>query len=168
MDTLKLIKNVLDVPGVEGVCFHDKDGELLYADMPSFMIEEVYEDLLRRVVMLYEAVETHFVPVDDYLLKFHDMQLMLRKGKDYGMLVLAQEQVNQMSLRMVTTMALRQLNVDALRALHPHAGRQDAAEARNHHAPAPSTPARQPEPAVAGRAARPTRPPTRLYRGRSY
>ncbi|MDP0499070.1 MAG: hypothetical protein Q7P63_03130 [Verrucomicrobiota bacterium JB022] len=171
MDTLKLIKNVLDVPGVEGVCFHDLDGELLYADMPSFMIEEVYEDLLRRVVMLYEAVETHYVPVEDYLLKFQDMQLMLRKGKDYGMLILAQEQVNQMSLRMVTTMALRQLNVDALRLLHPHAGQNAKAAGTNGHAPAAApapTPAAQEPAAAALRAVRPTRPPTRLYRGRSY
>ena len=100
MDTTKLIKNIMDVPGIEGICFHDLDGNLLYAQMPSFMIEEVYEDLLRRVVMLYEAVETHYVPVEDYLLKYHDMHLLLRKGQDFGLLILAQESVNHMSLRL--------------------------------------------------------------------
>lgn len=105
----KFVKNILDVPGVEGVCVFDRDGAVLYNELPSFFVEELFEDLARRVISLYETVDENFIPSDDYLLKYSERWIFLRRGNGILLLVLATQEVNRVSLKMVTNMAIKNL-----------------------------------------------------------
>lgn len=105
----KFIKNILDVPGVEGVCLFDQDGRVLSNQLPAFFVEDLFDDLARRVVSLYETVDENFVPCDDYLLKYSERWLFLRRGNGTFLLVLASSAVNRVSLKMVTNLALKNI-----------------------------------------------------------
>ncbi len=105
----KFIKNILDVPGVEGVCVFDAAGRVLYNELPPYFIEELFDDLSRRIASLYETVDENFIPCDDYLLKYSERWIFLRRGQGTYILVFAVPSVNRVSLKMVTNLAVKNL-----------------------------------------------------------
>lgn len=173
----KFIKNILDVPGVEGVCVFDKDGGLIENLLPAYFVEELFDDLARRVISLYETVDENFLPCDEYLLKYSERWIFLRRGNGIFILTFAEPMVNRVSLKMITNMAVK--NVKATSKLGgPAAVSKPAPVAPTTPAPAPqmpvapATPSVEPEPtpdaAPEGRrrVARPR--PQRSYRGSNY
>lgn len=171
----KFVKNILDVPGVEGVCVFDKDGGLIDNQLPAYFVEEMFDDLARRVISLYETVDENYIPCDDYLLKFSERWIFLRRGNGIFILVFAESNVNRVSLKMVTNLALKNIKSQsrgpgaaAPRAATPAPAPQAPAQ------PAPPAPAADPvppaapeeEPVARKRVARPR--PSRSYRGSSY
>lgn len=187
----KIIKNVLELPGVDGACILDKKGNLLHNALPEFFLDSFLDDLARRVKTLYEAVDENYMPCDDYLLKFPQKYIRLRRSRHVFLLVAIDPSVNQVSLRMVTNIVLKHLTpkvVGEMRAIlaeptidiaaEPEATPAPAAPA----APTPPTPvasapvpAPEPEPepepvnkapARGERVARPR--PSRSFRGTRY
>jgi hypothetical protein len=182
----KVFDNVLDIPGVDGICLFGLDGDVYLNRMPSFLTPDVFADALRRISALYETMDENFLPCDDYLLRFSEKWILFRRTDQAVLLVLAAETANFASTRMVTNMALKHLTpaalaefapvqsaseppAPALRAptgstptpfsAHPFAQTTPAATA-----PAP-TPAPEPTPAPA--AAEPAKG-VRMFRGRAY
>lgn len=108
----RLVKNILDIPGTEGIAFFDREGNLLSKSMPDLYLDDVFADLGRRIVATYEVVEENFTTPDDFILKFPGRWIMMRRGADYTLLLLTTDEVNLMSLKIVTNMALKQLKLD--------------------------------------------------------
>lgn len=166
----KFIKNVLELPGVDGACIMDKKGVILHNELPSFFLEDFLDDLSRRVTALYEAVDENYVPCDDYLLKFPQKYIQLRRSRHVFLLVAVDPSVNLVSLRMVTNLVLKHVTPKILGELRASL-----------QAPEPSIPEVEVSPPEAApkneetassapqRGSRVIRPrPTRSFRGSNY
>lgn len=181
----KVFDNVLDIPGVDGVCLFGTSGQIYLNRMPSFISQEIFSDALRRITALYETMDENFLPCDDYLLRFAEKWILFRRTDQAVLLVLAAETANFASTRMVTNMALKHLTPAALAELEPSsaAGAAPAPAARLgssatatpfsnspfQQAPA-AAPAPAPEPVAAAPAleAAAAHKPVRMFRGRAY
>lgn len=157
----KFAQNILELPGVEGLCLVDAaTSALLRNRMPSFIPEFVFDTALRRVCSLYEAVDENFQPADDYVLKFAGKSLVLRRAGGVILVIFASDTAHLVSLRIVTNIVLKNLQgtpaiLAELRAAQVPVPVGVAAAAE----PAP-TPVAEPAPA----AAQPPKP-RRVYRG---
>ena len=180
----KVFDNVLDIPGVDGVCLFNTMGKVLINRMPSFLTPEVFEDGLRRITALYDTMDENFLPCDDYLLRFEEKWVLFRRSDQVVLLVLAADKANFMSTRMVTNMALKHITPALLDELTIAAGLKDAPTPAV-AAPAPvqavATLSAPPFPVasipvvkeapVAAPAAKPVTEapkPLRMFRGRAY
>lgn len=167
----KVIKNVLELPGVDGACLLDKKGKILHNELPDFFLDDFLDDLSRRITALYEAVDENYVPCDDYLLKFPQKFIQLRRSRNVYMIVAVDPSVNLVSLRMVTNLVLKHVTPKILSelrasqefiepALPPNLGSIPEVKPTP-EAEAPPPPARNSK-----RVLRPR--PTRSFRGSQY
>lgn len=177
----KVFDNVLDIPGIDGVCLFGLSGQIFLNRMPSFLSPDVFADALRRISALYETMDENFLPCDDYLLRFSEKWILFRRTDQAVLLVLASETANFASTRMVTNMALKHLTPAALAELSsPQVAPVPAVAAGMARTPAGSTatpfsappfPVATPEPvavAVAPVTAPEAAKPVRMFRGRPY
>ncbi|MDQ8206520.1 hypothetical protein QEH52_03305 [Coraliomargarita sp. SDUM461003] len=186
----KIIKNVLELPGVDGACILDKKGNLLHNALPEFFLDSFLDDLARRIKTLYEAVDENYMPCDDYLLKFPQKYIRLRRSRHVFLLVAIDPNVNLVSLRMVTNIVLKHITpkvVGEMRAILAEPPVQETATPEPAQAAVPTptpapTPAPQPAPAAEptnpepapenkapARGERVARPrPSRSFRGTRY
>ncbi len=111
----RLLKNVLDVPGVDGVCLFDRQGNFRPDWLPSYYLAPEFDQLLERCLSLYDTVDEHFVPCDDYLFKFPAKWLHLRRGRDTFLLIVSEASVNTSTLKMVTNLLLKYLTPEIIR-----------------------------------------------------
>ena len=142
----KFVKNILDVPGVEGVCVFDQEGRVVVNELPSFFVEELFDDLSRRVISLYETVDENFVPCDDYLLKYSERWLFLRRSNGVYLVILALETVNRVSLKMVTNLALKHIKSSKIGAPKPLESKPAAPPTGANPVTPPKTPEPEPTP----------------------
>jgi hypothetical protein len=110
----KLLNNILDVPHVEGLAIFNRSGNVLLKRMPSIFHDEIFGDLGRRIISMTETVDENFIPCDDYLLKYPGKWIMLRRTENIHLFLFCSEDVNVMSLKMVTNMAFKQLRPEML------------------------------------------------------
>ena len=110
----KIIKNVMELHGVDGACILDKKGNLLHNALPDFFLDDFLDDLARRVKALYEAVDENYVACDDYLLKFPQKYIQIRRSRNVYLLVAVDPNVNLVSLRMVTNLVLKHITPKVL------------------------------------------------------
>ncbi len=193
MEISKLFDNILDLPGIEGVCLFSTEGRMYLNRLPSFYSTELFADAQRRIVAMYETMDENFLPCDDYMLKFSERWLLLRRTDKHVMVILGGEKANLASTRMVTNMTLKHLTPAVIAQLD-NVARAAAPAAAPSNPPAPVTvaapvaastvkyplpPAPAPAPvpvatAPAVVAAPPeavpsgTKPSVRMYRGRAY
>ncbi len=177
----KVFDNVLDIPGVDGVCLFGLSGQVFLNRMPAFMSPEVFADALRRIGALYETMDENFLPCDDYLLRFAEKWILFRRTDQAVLLVMAAETANFASTRMVTNMALKHLTPAVLAEL-AHTAPAPAAVAPRvptgttatpfSGAPFPqaTAPAAEPPAATAAPVAVPgaNKPAVRMFRGHAY
>lgn len=176
----KVFDNVLDIPGVDGICLFSLSGQVFLNRMPSFLSPDVFSDALRRIGALYETMDENFLPCDDYLLRFSEKWILFRRTDQAILLVLAAETANFASTRMVTNMALKHLTPGALAELAPTAAQAPAAAPVAARAPTatpfsaapfPVAAVVAPEPAAVAPAPAPAaevHKPVRMFRGRAY
>lgn len=173
----KVFDNVLDIPGVDGICLFSLSGQVFLNRMPSFLSPDVFSDALRRIGALYETMDENFLPCDDYLLRFSEKWILFRRTDQAILLVLAAETANFASTRMVTNMALKHLTPAALAELAPTAAQapvpvpvaSKAATATPFSAAPFPVAAVAPEPAAVAPAPAPeVHKPVRMFRGRAY
>ncbi len=106
----KFTQNILELPGVEGLCLVDAaTAALLYNRMPSFIPAFAFETALRRVCSLYETIDESYQPTDDYVLKFTNKSLVLRRSGEVILLLLVADTAHLVSLRIVTNIVLKNL-----------------------------------------------------------
>lgn len=193
MEISKLFDNILDLPGIEGVCLFGAEGQMYVNRLPAFLSNELFADAQRRIVAMYETMDENFLPCDDYMLKFSERWLLMRRTDKQVLLVLGGEKANLASTRMVTNMTMKHLTPEVISLLEttakgavssaaPAAGASAVSSVkypvppspRLPVAPAPAAPAAPAVPVAAGPAAAavadPGEPakPTRFYRGRAY
>ena len=185
----KVFDNVLDIPGVDGVCLFGLSGQIYLNRMTAFISPERFGDALRRITALYETMDENFLPCDDYLLMFAEKWILFRRTDQVVLLVMAAETANFASTRMVTNMALKHLTPAALSEFDsatavptaaPAAAPAPAARMGSSttatpfsntpfQAPAAAAPAPAPEPAPApAPEAAPVHKTVRMFRGRPY
>ncbi|CAM3125021.1 hypothetical protein [Rariglobus hedericola] len=177
----KVFDNVLDIPGVDGVCLFGLSGQVFLNRMPSFLSPEVFADALRRITALYETMDENFLPCDDYLLRFSEKWILFRRTDQAVLLVMAAETANFASTRMVTNMALKHLTPAALAEFSPESPVAAAPVAVAARVPTGSTAtpfsappfppaAIAPEPVAPAAAAPATEvhKTVRMFRGRAY
>lgn len=117
MEVSKLFDNILDLPGIEGVCLFGSEGQMYINRLPSFLSNELFADAQRRIVAMYETMDENFLPCDDYLLKFSERWLLLRRTDRHVMLILGGEKANLASTRMVTNMTMKHLTPELVAQL---------------------------------------------------
>lgn len=147
MNIAKLIDNILELPGIEGLCLIGEDGRLHLNRLPAYLDDELLTSASITLAALYGEADSVLPGGDDILLRYEEHWLMLRRGPGFVLVLLARHDASQASARMVTNIALRHLDAATLATL------EDAPRA----AAAPST-------AAAGAAPR----PQRMYRGQAY
>ncbi|MGJ8639780.1 MAG: hypothetical protein ACSHYA_10330 [Opitutaceae bacterium] len=174
----KIVKNVLELHGVDGACILDKKGVLLHNSLPDFFLDDFLDDLARRVKALYEAVDENYMPCDDYLLKFPQKYIQIRRSRNVYLLVAVDPTVNLVSLRMVTNLVLKYVTPKVLSEMRKKLATEIISTPKE-VAPTPAPTAAPPEPeppvealpepAPAMRGTRVARPrPTRSFRGTRY
>lgn len=184
MEITKLFDNILDLPGIEGVCLFGTEGQMYINRLPSFLSNELFADAQRRIVAMYETMDENFLPCDDYMLRFSERWLLLRRTEKQVLLVLGGEKANVASTRMVTNMTMKHLTPEVMAALEGVARGGLPAPAAPVPAPAaasstvrppgsPAAPVIAPAPApaaLATEAPAATEPAkaVRMYRGRPY
>jgi hypothetical protein len=174
MEISKLFDNILDLPGIEGVCLFGFEGRIYVNRMPVFISPEVFSDAQRRITAMYETMDENFLPCDDYVLRYAERWLLLRRTDQLVLLILAGDKANMASTRMVTNMTIKHLTPEALAQLPVINDRpapapapapvtvEAAAEKSSDAGPAPAA-AAQPAPEVP-----PPSRPIRFFRGRPY
>lgn len=174
MEVSKLFDNILDLPGIEGVCLFGTGGQMYVNRLPSFLSNEIFADAQRRIVAMYETMDENFLPCDDYMLKFSERWVLLRRSEAYVMLILGGEKANLASTRMVTNMTIKHLTPAVLAQLESGAtGGAAPAPVPASASASVSTPP-MPMSAAAAQAAtipvaaKPAAAPVRMYRGRAY
>ncbi len=183
MEISKLFDNILDLPGIEGVCLFSTEGRIYVNRLPAFLSDELFADAQRRVVAMYETMDENFLPCDDYMLRFSERWVLLRRTERQVLLVLGGEKANLASTRMVTNMTLKHLTPQVMATLEAAAtslptslATTSAGAATIPPTPAPAAPA--PSGTAAPFAAAPTTATSvaslpegktvRMYRGRPY
>ena len=195
MEISKLFDNILDLPGIEGVCLFGAEGQMYVNRLPAFLSNELFADAQRRIVAMYETMDENFLPCDDYMLKFSERWLLMRRTDKQVLLVLGGEKANLASTRMVTNMTMKHLTPEVIAMLEgaakgavpatpkvetpvaqaPVVAAAPVVSSVRYPLPSPKpvtaapAPAGVSEPAAVGSSAsaEPVKP-TRFYRGRAY
>ncbi|MGB0370272.1 MAG: hypothetical protein ACPGN3_02915 [Opitutales bacterium] len=177
--TDRFIKNILDVPGTEGIVIIDSEEHILANAMPPYLEGLEFEDLGRRVQVVYDAVEDNFMHFSDVLLKFASKWIYLRNFENVTLVILTDPDVNIASLKMVTNLARKSITPEwvksALEQAPPatNGNHQKASAEIDLTVDAPKPAAEEPEPEelepVPAPAKREKAPrPKRLFRGNTY
>ncbi len=182
MEITKLFDNILDLPGIEGVCLFGTEGQVYVNRLPAFLSNELFADAQRRIVAMYETMDENFLPSDDYMLRFSERWLLLRRTDNQVLLVLGGEKANLASTRMVTNMTIKHLTPNVIAELAKAAKGSFPSPVPAAAVAATPAPVAKPEPALATAVAAPAAPapvaeapadiapkaPVRMYRGRAY
>ena len=171
----RLIQNITDVPGVEGVCLFDFEGKLAVNYLPDFFVAEMMGDLSRRIISLFQTVDESYLPCNEYLLMYSHKLLSIRRGQSVYILLLCDPSVSFVSLRMVVNLALKNITPDMLESAYnvaePPPASATPATPRLAPTAVPSPPSSQPsytaEPAPVPSRSAAVRP-KRTYRGSGY
>ena len=79
MSSDNLFQPTLDLPGVLGVFCLNPSGKVLANYLPSSYRDSIFRELGARCTTLLQAVDMSYTPIDEYLLRFEDHSLYLRK-----------------------------------------------------------------------------------------
>lgn len=146
MEINHLFENIVDLPGIEGVCLFDTSGRMYVNRLPTFFSNGLFAEAQRRIVAMYQTMDDNFLPCDDYLLKYSERWLLLRRNEGYVMLVLGGDKANLSSTRMVTNMTMKYITPANLSHLNGPPSATSARVATTPPVPLP-TPATTPAPA---------------------
>lgn len=111
------IKNILDIPHAEGAALIGDTDTILVNAMPSYLEQLSFEDLGRRVRLLFESVDENFMPFEDTLLKFEAKWIYLRRFDSVTLVILCDPQVSLPSLKMVTNLARKSITPEWLESI---------------------------------------------------
>jgi len=117
MEINKIFDNILDLPGIEGACLFNSEGRMYINRLPTFMVNDLLVDAQRRIIAMYETMDTNYMTSDDYTINFREHWLLIRRFDKHVLLVLGGEKASQSSARMVTLMTFKHLTRDVLEKL---------------------------------------------------
>ncbi|MEP6668385.1 MAG: hypothetical protein ABJF10_04485 [Chthoniobacter sp.] len=99
-----------DIPGVVGSFVLNDKGTLVSREMPSIYPDEIYPEMGRRLVGVYEAIALQVASLGDLVLKFEGSWFLCRRTAQCFLGILTTEVVNFPALKMATNVALKQLD----------------------------------------------------------
>jgi len=164
----KVFDNVLDIPGVDGVCLFGLNGQVFISRMPAFLTPDLFASALRRISALYETMDENFLSCDDYLLRFSEKWILFRRTDQAVLLILASETANFASTRMVTNMALKHITPAVLAELASSSAAPAVPAPSKAPVAAASVPAAPVAPVPAPAAPVEAPKPVRMFRGHAY
>ncbi|NBB78716.1 MAG: hypothetical protein GVY36_04625 [Verrucomicrobia bacterium] len=106
----------LDLPGVLGIFCLNASGQLLANYLPSGYRDSIFDELGARCTTLLEAVDMSYTPTDEYLIRFEEHSLYLRKTESCIIGVLCAGDVMLAGLRVSVNLLLKGAN-EAILAL---------------------------------------------------
>ena len=173
MEITKLFDNILDLPGVEGACLFSTEGPIYMNRLPPFITDELFADAQRRISAMYETMDENFLPCEDYVLKYTDRWLLIRRKDEQILIILASDSANMASTRMVTNMSMKHFTAENLGTLQAAQPLRQAAAPTVSAEPEPEEealpePAAKSPPPVAKEAPKEEKKHVRMYRGRPY
>jgi len=108
------MQNVLtalkDIPGVIGSFVLNDKGALVSREMPAIYPDDIYPEMGRRLIGVYEAIALQMASLGDLLLKFEGSWFLCRRTAQCCLGILTTEAVNYPALKMATNVALKQLD----------------------------------------------------------
>jgi len=108
------MQNVLtalkDIPGVVGSFVLNDKGALVSREMPAIYPDEIYPEMGRRLVGVYEAIALQVASLGDLVLKFEGYWFLCRRSAQCFLGILTTETVNYPALKMATNVALKQID----------------------------------------------------------
>jgi len=108
------MQNVLsalkDIPGVVGSFVLNDKGALVSREMPAVYPDDIYPEMGRRLIGVYEAIALQMASLGDFLLKFDGYWFLCRRTTQCFLGILTTETVNYPALKMATNVALRQID----------------------------------------------------------
>jgi predicted regulator of Ras-like GTPase activity (Roadblock/LC7/MglB family) len=108
------MQNVLtalkDIPGVVGSFVLNDKGTLVSREMPAIYPDEIYPEMGRRLVGVYEAIALQVASLGDLVLKFEGYWFLCRRTAQCFLGILTTESVNFPALKMATNVALKQID----------------------------------------------------------
>lgn len=100
-----------DIPGVVGSFVLNDKGALVSREMPAIYPDDIYPEIGRRLIGVYEAIALQMASLGDFLLKFDGYWFLCRRTTQCFLGILTTETVNYPALKMATNVALKQLDV---------------------------------------------------------
>jgi len=108
------MQNVLsalkDIPGVVGSFVLNDKGALVSREMPAIYPDDIYPEMGRRLIGVYEAIALQMASLGDFLLKFEGYWFLCRRTTQCFLGILTTEAVNYPALKMATNVALKQID----------------------------------------------------------
>jgi predicted regulator of Ras-like GTPase activity (Roadblock/LC7/MglB family) len=99
-----------DIPGVVGSFVLNEKGILVSREMPAIYPDEIYPEMGRRLVGVYEAIALQVASLGDLVLKFEGYWFLCRRTAQCFLGILTTETVNFPALKMATNVALKQID----------------------------------------------------------
>lgn len=99
-----------DIPGVVGSFVLNDKGALVSREMPTIYPDNIYPEIGRRLIGVYEAIALQMASLGDLLLKFEGHWFLCRRTTQCFLGILTTEAVNYPALKMATNVALKQLD----------------------------------------------------------
>lgn len=99
-----------DIPGVVGSFVLNDKGALVSREMPAIYPDDIYPEMGRRLIGVYEAIALQMASLGDFLLKFDGYWFLCRRTTQCFLGILTTESVNYPALKMATNVALKQLD----------------------------------------------------------
>lgn len=99
-----------DIPGVVGSFVLNDKGALVSREMPAIYPDNIYPEMGRRLIGVYEAIALQMASLGDFLLKFDGYWFLCRRTTQCFLGILTTESVNYPALKMATNVALKQLD----------------------------------------------------------
>ena len=168
MEIDTLFDNIMDVPGIEGACLFGIQGPIYVNRLPAFLTNDIFAEAQRRIVAMYETMDENFMPSDDYLLRFSERWLLVRRTDNHVLLVLGGEKANLASTRMVTNMTIKRLTPAVLEQLAASAAAKAPSLAGTPMPGASPEVVLPPPVPVAATEEAPLKTLRRMYRGQPY
>jgi len=138
------MQNVLtalkDIPGVIGSFVLNDKGALVSREMPAIYPDDIYPEMGRRLIGVYEAIALQMASLGDLLLKFEGSWFLCRRTPQCYLGILTSEAVNYPALKMATNVALKQLD-EKVPGMTPLLAEKQPVEEAVAPEPAPAAPA---------------------------
>ncbi len=99
-----------DIPGVVGSFVLNGKGTLVSREMPAIYPDEIFPEMGRRLVGVYEAIAAQASAMGDLVLKFEDHWFLCRRTAQCFLGILMADSINFPALKMATNVALKQLD----------------------------------------------------------
>jgi len=104
------LSTILELPDVQGLfCLKREGGTLLYNHLPKPFLDDIFETLGSRILMLLDAVNDNYKPTGEYLLNFYGSSLFIKANDQHVLGVLCGENPNLQGLRIASNMGLKQI-----------------------------------------------------------